>query len=246
MAHSKRSSKSQRKKSRKRLDAVLSAYQRDLERIHESDQDVDAYRRINATLVVAGPQEGIEKFETLAASRRLVGIGLAPAGLRLPESPYWFTRSPFSLDSLLTCLESPRRKRFRHRLRSQKPGELFSRLETLEGRVRLEFRFTTDCGGAVLEQLLREVARVRPALSFVLVVAARNFTQSRSSLITASRLERFHLPRERREALFRRAFRFSSNSRSMALDEAAGAILSECAAQWDADLASVVGAPGEN
>jgi hypothetical protein len=246
MAHSKRSSKPQRKNSKKRLDAFLISYQRDLERIHESDKNVDAYRRINATLVVAGPQEDIDKFETLAASPRLVGIGLAPAGLRLPESPYWRTRSPFSLVSLLTHLESSRRKRFRHRLPSQKSGELFSRLETLEGRVRLEFRFTTDRGGAVLEQLLCEVARVRPALSFVLVVVARNCTESRASLITASRLERFRLPRRRHEALFRRAFRFWGDSRSMALDEAAGAILSECAAQWDADLASVAGAPGEN
>ena len=135
-------------------------------------------------------------------------------------------------------VDSPQRKRFRRQLPSATSVELFSRLETSEGRVRLEYRMGIADPHDILERLLSEIARTHEALAFVLVVIGRTLTSSRASLLTASGVERFRLSRARRKALIRREYRFWSSDSPTALDEATAAILSECAAHWDVFLAS--------
>ena len=163
---------------------------------------------------------------------------LHPAGLRLPAPSYWWKRSPFSPRSLLTYLEAGQRKRFRRRLPRPTSVELLSRLETSEGRVRLEYRMSLADPRDILERLLSEIARTHEALAFVLVVTDKTLTSSRASLLTASGVERFRLSRARCKALIRRSNRFWSGDSPISMDEATAAILSECAAHWDAFLAS--------
>ena len=238
MADSKHRLKGRKTQKRAGVDAAIKAYQRDLKRIQGSGQNLGISRVLNSTLVVAGPQEDVDKFEVTAASRRLGRIPLHPAGLRLPAPPYWRTRSPFSPRSLLRYLDSPQRKRFRRQLPSATSVELFSRLETSEGRVRLEYRMRIADPHDILERLLSEIARTHEALAFVLVVIGRTLTSARASLLTASGVERFRLSRARREALIRREYRFWSSDSPTALDEATAAILAECAAHWDVFLTS--------
>ena len=238
MADSKHRPKRRKTQKQAGFDAAIKAYQRDLKRILDSDQNFGIYQDLNSTLVVAGPQEDVDKFEVTAASRRLWRMALHPAGLRLPAPSYWRKRSPFSPRSLLTYLESGQRKRFRRRLPSPRSVELLSRLETSEGRVRLEYRMSIADPRDILERLLSEIARTHEALAFVLVVIDKTLTSSRASLLTASGVERFRLSRARCKALIRRSYRFWSGDSPISMDEATAAILSECAAHWDAFLAS--------
>ena len=135
MADSKHRPRRRKTQKKAGLDAAIKAYQRNLKRILKSDENFGIYQDLNSTLVVAGPQEDVDKFEVTAASRRLWRMALHPAGLRLPAPPYWRKRSPFSPRSLLTYLEAGQRKRFRRRLPKTTSVELLSRLETSEGRV---------------------------------------------------------------------------------------------------------------
>ena len=218
------------------FDAFIKGYQRDMKRIWNSGDNLGIYQLVNSTLVVAGPQEDVDKFEGIAQSRRLGSVRLPhPAELRLPAPSYWRTKSPFSPRSLLTYLESPQRKRFRRRLPSPTSVELLSRLETFEGRVRLEYRMSIADPRDILARLLSEIARNHGALAFVLVVIDKTLTSSRASLFTASGVERFRLSRARRKALIRGEYRFWRRDNP---DEATAAILSECAAHWDVLLAS--------
>jgi hypothetical protein len=220
------------------FDAAINAYQRDLKRIVDSDRSLGIYQELNATLVVAGPQEEVDRFEVTAASRRLWRMALHPAGLRLPEPSYWRKGSPLSPRSLLTYLESGQRKRFRRRLPVPKSVELLSRLETSEGRLRLEYRMSIADPRNILERLVSEIAKAHEALAFVFVIIDKTLTSSRASLITASAVERFRLSRARCKTIIRRSYRFWSDDSPISMDEATAAILSECAAHWDAFLAS--------
>ena len=238
MADSKHRPKRRKTQKQTGFDAAIKAYQQDLKRILDSDQNFGIYQDLNSTLVVAGPQEDVDKFEVTAASRRLWRMALHPAGLRLPAPSYWWKRSPFSPRSLLTYLEAGQRKRFRRRLPKPTSVELLSRLETSEGRVRLEYRMSLADPRGVLERLLSDIARTHAALTFVLVVIDKTLTSSRASLLTASGIERFRLPRARCKTLIRRSYRFWSGDSPISMDEATAAIQSECAAHWDAFLAN--------
>jgi hypothetical protein len=238
MADSKHSPKRHQTQEQAIFDAANKAYQRDLKRILDSDRNLGIYQELNATLVVAGPQEEVDRFEVTAASRRLWRMALHPAAPRVPEPSYWRKRSPLSPRSLLTYLEPGQRKRFRRRLPVLKSVELLSRLETSEGRVRLEYRMSIADPRGILERLVSEIARAHEALAFVFVIIDKMLTSSRASLITASSVERFRLARARCRTIIRRSSRFWSGDSPISMDEATAAILSECAAHWDAFLAS--------
>jgi hypothetical protein len=201
-------------------------------------KNLGIYERVNSALIVAGPQQDVDRFERIAESRRLGRVGLEYSGLGLPAPTYWRTRSPFSLRSLLTYLESPQRQRLRRLLPSPTSVRLESRLETEAGRVRLEYSMGIAGPREILERLLIEVAGVNATLAFVLVGIDKTLTSSRASLVTGKGVERFRLSRAKCKALIRREYHESGSIESLAFFNATMAILSECAAHWDVFLAS--------
>src|SRR5437667_6648159 len=165
-----------------------------------------SHTRVNSTLVVAGPQDEVEKFQWIAESARLTGIGVGPAGLRRAPSAYWRTRWPFSLRSLLRYLPSKQRRSIQPRLPRETFLQIVSRLETVEGIVRVEFRFGVDGRRVILERFLKAIVEVHAALSFVLVLIDKTLTDARVSFVSASGVEHYRLPRARCKALIRREY----------------------------------------
>ena len=229
---------SRKRKTKPQVDAALEEYQSELNRLINSERNLGIHTRVNSALVVAGPQDDVEKFEAIAKSARLGSIGVAPAGLRRQPPTYWRTRWPFSLRSLLRYLQPKQRRRLQPRLPRETFLQIVSRLETVEGRVRVELRFGAEGRRVILERLLKAIVDVHAALSFVLVVIDRTMTEARASLVIASGVEHYRLPRTRCKALVRRESRRWGRDSATALDEATSEILAEGAAHWDGYLAS--------
>src|SRR4029453_13646976 len=106
MADSKHRPKRRKRQKQAGFDAAIKAYQQDIKRILDSDQNFGIYQDLNSTFFVAGPREDVENFGVTAPPRRLWRMALHPAGLRLPAPSYWWKRSPLSPRSLLTYLEA--------------------------------------------------------------------------------------------------------------------------------------------
>jgi hypothetical protein len=113
-------------------------------------------------------------------------------------------------------------------------------METIDGKLRLEYWFGAAGPLSAIRRLCRDVAAERPALTFVVARVDHNGSAARSFLISATGGEHYRLPAERREIHVRRANReWAHISPRIALAEAAHAILRETAARWDLRLAGV-------
>jgi hypothetical protein len=113
-------------------------------------------------------------------------------------------------------------------------------METIDGKLRLEYWFGAAGPLSAIRRLCRDVAAERPALTFVVARVDHNGSAARSFLISATGGEHYRLPAERREIHVRRANReWAYISPRLASAEAADAILREAAARWDLRLAGV-------
>ena len=195
---------------------------------------------INRALVVAGPIADVEAFEAMASERRpqagrpLIRRG-AVARVR------WRTKPAMpSLRPLLRLLERLPRRELRSALPRIRGSRLESRMETIDGKLRLEYWFAAAGPFAAIRRLCRDVAAERPSLTFVIAGVNPNGSAARSFLVSATGGEHYRLPAERRQILVRRANRkWADISPRIASAEAADAILRETAARWDLRLAGV-------
>jgi hypothetical protein len=113
-------------------------------------------------------------------------------------------------------------------------------METIDGKLRLEYRFAVAGPFAAIRRLCRDVAAERPSLTFVIAGVNPNGSAARSFLVSATGGEHYRLPAARRRVHVRRANReWADISPRIAADEAAHAILRETAARWDLRLAGV-------
>src|SRR5688572_31144274 len=122
---------------------------------------------INRALVVAGPIADVEAFEATASERR-------PQARRRPirrgaVTPGRWRSKPAlsSLRPLLRLLERWPRRELRSALPRISGSRLESRMETIDGRLRLEYRFAAAGSFAAIRRLCRDVAAERPSLTFV-------------------------------------------------------------------------------
>jgi hypothetical protein len=113
-------------------------------------------------------------------------------------------------------------------------------METIDGKLRLEYWFAAAGPFSAIRRLCRDVTAERPALTFVLAEVNPNGSAAKSFLISQEGTEQYRLPAERRQIHVRRANReFADISPRIASAEAASAILHEAAARWDLRLAGV-------
>jgi hypothetical protein len=195
---------------------------------------------IDRALVVAGPIADVEAFEALVSEQR--SQARRPLIRRGAVTPGRWRSKPAlsSLRPLLRLLDRLPRRELRSTLPRIRRSHLESRTETVDGRLRLEYRFAAAGSLAVIRRLCRDVAAERPSLSFVIAAANSNGSDARSFLMSATGGEHYRLAPERRQIHVRRANReWAHISPRIASAEAAHAMLRETAARWDLRLAGV-------
>jgi hypothetical protein len=223
--------------SKGKLSLILDEYQRNTDRISDTNLNWGIHGRVNTALVAAGSQQEVEAFEDLARSSLSIRRRSSDRSLEM-----FGTRTPLSLRSLMRALR-PSRPQLRRRLPRERHVEAVSRLETIEGRVRLEWRFGLSGAVHPLEELLREFVRERDEFLFVLATIRKDFTGAKSSLISSAGVWWHRFPMERCKRVLRREQRFWRNSETIALDEATSATLKMSAAHWDKYLADPTNRP---
>ena len=192
----------------------------------------------NRALVVAGPISEVEVLE-VAASAGFKPIRLSADSIR-PVPQYWRERPKFSLRSLLRFVEPTRRRRLRRELPREKSALVRSRLETLDGRLRLEYWFNAPGTISSIERLCRQIVTTQSSLSFVVVDLKSRLADGGACLVTAAGTIRYRLPSRRRTAHMRSAIRkwgHDQVGKRLALKEAADAMLQEVSRRWDVELA---------
>jgi hypothetical protein len=80
-------------------------------------------------------------------------------------------------------------------------------METIDGKLRLEYWFAAAGPLGGIRRLCRDVAAERPSLTFVIAGVKPNGSAARSFLISATGGEHYRLPAERRQIHVRRANR---------------------------------------
>ena len=195
---------------------------------------------IDRALVVAGPIADVEAFEARASERRRQARR-QPIRRGAVTPGRWRTKPALpSLRPLLRLLERLPRRELRSALLRIRGSRLESRMETIDGKLRLEYRFAAAGPFAAIRRLCRDVAAERPSLTFVIAGVNPNGSAARSFLVSATGGEHYRLPPERRQIHVRRANReWADISPRVASAVAADAILRETAARWDLRLAGV-------
>src|SRR5262245_61269754 len=119
----------------------------------------------NQALVVAGPTADVEAFEATASERR-PQARRRPIGKGAITPDRWRTKPALpSLRPLLRLLERLRRRDLRSALPRIRRSRLESRMETIDGKLRLEYWFAVAGPLAAIRRLCREVAAERPSLT---------------------------------------------------------------------------------
>jgi hypothetical protein len=193
----------------------------------------------NRVFIVAGPIEDVEVFERAAAAGRLRSLRRSRDSVHaVPE--HWRERPKFSLRPLLRLLAPAVRAQVGRELPNDKNPRVASRLETLDGRLRIEYWFAAAGPIATLERFCRQIVANQPSLAIVVAGVVPTVTRASARLITATGVDRYRLPSVRRLVHMRRATRKWGRDRvgrELALDYAADAMLQEVCCRWDNELA---------
>jgi len=193
----------------------------------------------NRGVVVAGPADLVEMVERTAAAGRTRLIR-SSEHVAQELSTQWREKPRFSLGPLLGLVAPATRGQLRPQLPREESPLVVSRLETLDGKLRLEYWFATGGSAAPIERLCRSIVAEHPLLSFVVAALNRGATEARACLIRAEGVERYRLPERRRLAHMRReARKWGSDrfGREFARMDAAKAMLAETCGRWDVALA---------
>jgi hypothetical protein len=193
---------------------------------------------IYRALVVTGLIADVDAFEARMASERRPQAArpLAKKGAVTPNR--WRTKSAIrSLRPLLRLLERLPRREPPPALPRISGSHLESRMETIDGKLRLEYSFAA--AGPLVA--IRLVSGYRCGTAVPYVCHRRNkspWFRRETFLMSATGGEQYRLPVERRQIHVRRAIReWRDISPRIASTEAADAILRETAARWDLRLA---------